>query len=338
MKKASAMRLMGIVIMVLIAVASVRSQDTDGGKRQAAWSISTAFIPESVKDQDKTRASTIVRFQPSGEETDDEFIVEPRTYIRLRVDILEIEPSETHSIASPSIRIQNQKSAEITMGSPEESLSIQITPIIKEKKGIELEFAFQKKPEMKDKRLEKAFALNGESVVIELFENKNRNSKISLKVTPLIEVIKPMKEYPGAVHELHLDDSYLLKNDDKLIAHGNLSATTSDDGEICLWFADDEGLFVLGFRRFDGAEPSGFVRGTEIKIKFGDVHYKWVNRNPLLPEGKWIVWVLRYPPRFKNLIEKSSQGILGKNGMIGIAAGKDSWKYATRGWKNMAER
>jgi len=225
------------------------------------------------------------------------------------------------------------------MGSPEESLSIQITPIIKEREGIELKFAFQKKPEMKNKRMEKAFAQNGESVVIELFENKNLNSKISLKVTPLVEVAKPTKGYPGAIRELHLNDSYLFKNDDKLVAHGNLRATTtSDEDEICLWFADDEGLFVLGFRSFDGAEPRGFVQGTEIKIKYGDVHYTWVNRNSLLPEGKWLVWVLRYPLGQKSLMEKNGQGILGKNGMIGIAAGKDPWTYATRGWKDKVVR
>ncbi|MGA2533039.1 MAG: hypothetical protein ABSG19_08380 [Candidatus Aminicenantales bacterium] len=293
-----------------------------------------SFAP--ARSQDKIKANTITISQPySGGGAEDEFLVEPKTYIRLRVDILEIEPSETHTIASPSITTENGKPAEIIMGAQKESLSIRITPTIVEKKGVELKIEFQKEPEMKGKSSAEAFVQNGESAVIELFENKSRNSKISLKVTPLIEVVTPTKEYPGPVRELRLDDSYLIKNDDKLIAHGNLSAT-SDQGEISLWFTDDHGLFVLGFKRFEGAEPVGFVQGTTIKIKFGEVIYKWASRNPILPEGKWLVWVLHNPPGYKGLSIKNGQGILGKNGMIGIGTGKDAWKELMTGWKDLA--
>ncbi len=301
-----------------------------------AQPVSTAVDPEFVKDQDKIKTNTIIISQPySGGGAEDEFIVEPKTYIRLRVDILEIEPSETHPIASQSIRTENGKPAEIfIMGSNDGSLSLHITPTIVEKKGIALKIEFQQKPEMKDPRSEKAFIQNGEAAVIELFENKIRKSKIGLKVIPLVEVVKPTQEYPGPVRQLRLDDSYLFKNDDRLIAHGNLSAT-SDQNEISLWFTDDQGLFVLGFKRFAGAEPKGFVQGTEIKIKFGEVLYKWVSRNSILPEGKWLVWVLHNPPGYKGLKITNGQGILGKNGMIGIGTGKDSWKM-TMGWKDLS--
>lgn len=282
-----------------------------------------------ARSQDKINPNTIMIFQPySGGGAEDEFLVVPKTYIRLRVDILEIKPSETHPISSPSIRTENGKAAEILMGSPKESLAIHITPTIVENKGIQLKIEFQKEPEMTDKRSEEVFVQNGESAVIELFENKSRKSKISLKVTPLVEVVRPTQEYPGPVRELRLDDSYLIKNDDRLIAHGNLSAA-SDQVEIFLWFTDDQGLFVLGFKRFEGAEPKGFAQGTEIKMKFGDVLYKWVSRNAILPEGKWLVWVLHNPTGFEGLSVTKGQAILGKNGMIGIGAGKDSWKMMT---------
>jgi hypothetical protein len=262
--------------------------------------------------------------------------MEPKTYIRLRVDILEIEPSETHPIASQSIRTENGKPAEISiMGSEDGSLFLHITPTIVEKKGIALKIEFQQKPEMKNPRSEKVFIQNGEAAVIELFESKTRKSKIGLKVIPLVEVVKPTQEYPGPVRELRLDDSYLFKNDDRLIAHGNLSAT-SDQNEISLWFTDDQGLFVLGFKRFEGAEPKGFVQGTEIKIKFGEVLYKWISRNSILPEGKWLVWVLHNPPGYKGLTIKYGQGILGKNGMIGIGTGKDAWKDLMKDWKDLS--
>ncbi len=58
----------------------------------------------------------------SGGGAEDEFLVEPKTYIRLRVDIFELKPSETHPISSPSIRTENGKAAEILMGSPNLSI------------------------------------------------------------------------------------------------------------------------------------------------------------------------------------------------------------------------
>jgi hypothetical protein len=288
--------------------------------------MSTLMIGMFSLAAGQIKPDSITISQPySGGGDEDEFVVAAKTYIRLRVEILEIRPSETHPISSPSIRTENGKTAEILIGSQDDSLEIRITPTIAENRGIGLKVEFQKKPEMKDRRSAEALAQNGESAVMELFENKGGKSKIGLKITPLVEVVTPTADYPGPIRELRLQDSYLIKNDDRVIAHGDLSAT-NDQGEISLWFTDDEGLYVLGFKRFEGAEPKGFVRGTEIKVKFGEVVYSWVCRNPVLPEGKWLVWVLRSPGRSKSLSIRGGQGILGKNGMIGIGTGKDAWK------------
>ena len=277
------------------------------------------------------KPDSITISQPySGGGAEDEFIVEAKTYIRLRVDILEIWPTKTDTISSPSIRTENGKTAEILMGSQKESLEIRITPTIVENKCLKLKVEFQKKPEMSAKRSAEVSVQNGESAVLVLFENKGGKSKIGLKITPLVEVVAPTKDYPGPIRELRLQDSYLIKNDDRLIAHGDLSAV-NDQGEISLWFTDDSGLYVLGFKRFEGAEPKGFVQGTAIKVKFGEVIYRWVCRDPILPEGKWLVWVLRDRAGSKGLSIKNGQGILGKNGMIGIGTGKDYWKSLIEG-------
>lgn len=322
------------LILSLFSSAPAAVHNEAGLKGGPARPVPTVAASALSLDQDKTKDNPIIISQPTpGGGLEDEFLAEPKTYIRMRVDILEIEMSETHPIASPSVRTENGKPAKIIMGPEKESLSIQITPTIVAKKGITLKIEFQKASEMKGMRSEETFVQNGESAVIELFENKSRKSKIGLKVTPLVEVVMPTKEYPGNIRELRLDDSYLIKDDDKLIAHGDLSAT-SDEGEIFLWFTDDNGLFVLGFKRFEGAEPKGYAQRTAIRIKFGDVLYKWASRNSILPDGKWLVWVLHNPPGYKELSIQNGQGILGKNGMIGIGMGKDAWKNLIKGLKD----
>ena len=101
------------------------------------------------------------------------------------------------------------------MGSPKESLDIRITPTIVDQKGIALKIEFQKKPEMKGRRSDEALVQNGESAVVELVANKNGRSKIGLKIMALVEVVMPTKDYPGPIRELRLEDSYLIKNDDR---------------------------------------------------------------------------------------------------------------------------
>jgi len=320
----------GAVAMTLLAAGPARPQDAAGAKRPSVKPVVSTTIDVKIVDiQTKIDTSVTTVHQPyAGGGVEDEFLVEPKTYIRLSVEILEIKPSETRPISRPAIRTENGKTAQILMGNRTESLSIWITPTVAEGKGVALKIEFKKEPEMKDRREVNTFVQNGESVVVEMFENKNQSSKISLKITPLVEVVPATQEYPGPVRELRLADSYLIKNDDRVLAHGDLAATaTSEGAEITLWFQDDDGgLFLLGFKPFDGAEPLGYVRGTEIKIKFGDALYKWTNRNPLLPEGKWLVWVLHNPPGFKHMIVKRGQGILGKNGMIGISTSREFWK------------
>ena len=317
------------VLLALIAVAPARPQGNAGAKRPTIPQVSSPVDIKIVDIQTKIDTSTTTVHQPfAGGGAEDEFSNEPKTYVRLSVEILEITPSKTNPISRPTIRTQNGKTAEILMGNPKESLSIRITPTVAEGKGVALKIEFKKEPEMKDRREVNTFVQNGESVIVEMFENKSQSSKISLKITPLVEVVPPTPEYPGPVRELRLDDSYLIKNDDKVLAHGDLAATAASEGaEITLWFQDDDGgLFLLGFKRFEGAEPQGYVQGTQIKVKSGDAIYKWVNRNPLLPEGKWLVWVLHNPPGFKDMIVKRGQGILGKNGMIGISTSREFWK------------
>jgi hypothetical protein len=255
-----------------------------------------------------------------------DFVLEPKKYVNLQLEILEIRPSKTILISSPKLTIESGRAGGIHQGTLTSSLDIGIVPTIVEGKGIDLALEFQKSPEMKEKKSERILLKNGESAVVELLENKAKESKLAIKVTPLIEVVEAARTFPGHINNLRVSDSFLLLNEDKLIARGSLDAI-SDENEIYLFIAsDDKGLFVLSFKPFEGAEPRGVTNGKVLKIRFGGDEFEWMCREPILPEGQWLVWV-RYNPSTQEIsVQKGWTGILGKNGLIGIGTGKDSWK------------
>jgi hypothetical protein len=262
--------------------------------------------------------------QSTGPQEGDDFLVEPKIYINLGIDLLEITPSATTTIASPRVKTENGKPAEFVQGNREGAFSIRVVPVIVYGKGIDLQIEFKKVPEMKEPRQEKAFVLNADSAVLELFENKARKSKIAVKLTPFVEVIESAKEFPREISEIQLKDSFLTLNDDKLIAKGSLSAV-SDADDIFLFFScEDRGLFLLFFGPTEGAKLMGVVNGKILRIKIGEDTFEWQSRDPILPEGKWLVWVKNIPR--VSQITVTGNAIIGKNGLIGIGAGKDAWK------------
>jgi hypothetical protein len=254
----------------------------------------------------------------------DDFLVKPESYIDLQIEILEIRPSKTVLIASPKIRIENGQAGNITLGRSSDFISIDFVPLIVEGQGIEIKVEFTKKPEMTEKKEETIFLKNAESAVLELFENKAKKSKLAIRMTPLIDVINAAKAFPRPISELRLVDSFLLLNEDKLIAQGSLEAS-SDEDDIYLFFSTEKGLYVLSFKPFEGAEAKGVAFGKTLKIRFGKDEFEWMCRESILPEGKWLVWVRHNPSIQKITIEKGT-GILGKNGLMAIGTGKDSWR------------
>jgi hypothetical protein len=255
----------------------------------------------------------------------EDFLIEPKKYVNLQVEVLEIRPSKTILISSPKLTVEDGKPGTIRQGTLTSSIAITIIPSIVEGKGIDLAIEFQKLPEMKEKKAERVFLKNAESAVVELFENTAKESKLAIKLTPLIEVVEAAKEFPGGINQLRLADSFLLLNEDKLIARGSLEATTDSDDTYLFFNSGDNGFFVLSFKPFEGAEPRGVVEGKILKIKFGGDEFEWVCHDPILPEGSWLVWV-RHNPSLQKIIVEKERAILGKNGLIGIGTGKDSWK------------
>jgi hypothetical protein len=308
----------------------------------ASLAVFFVIIPGQGRSQDKEKEQikppldesvTIVRDKSGAvirltksRELEEDLSPEPKTYIQLRMEVIEIRPSETKLISSPVVTVENGRIASVIQGSKERALRIEVLPTVVAGKGIELEVNCTREPDMKAPKRQTIMTSNSQPVVIELLENLKTDTKLAIKITPLVEVKEAAKEYPDEVNELQLVRSFLIMNNDKLIAKGGLSVKNAQGGVLPYFSAVGKGVFVLSFKPYEGAEPKGLVRGKIMKIKFGEDEYDWFSDEPILPEGLWLVWVRNNPSLKPFAAEKGFLCLETKNGSAGILFGRDAWK------------
>jgi hypothetical protein len=259
---------------------------------------------------------------------DDRFLIAPKRYINIQIELLDIKPSETISLEKWAVRTENGTPGEVVQGGQDRlHLEVNIVPTIVEGKGVRLKIDFKVGPEMKSPKTEEIVVPNAGTVMVELLENKAKGSRIALRLTPIVEVVEAAKEYPGKIRELALVDSFLVLNDDKLIAHDDLSARSDNAGIFLFFYCFTKGVYVLSFKPAEGFTPAGVVNGKMLRVKVGEDTYDWYSSKPILPEGRWLVWV-RHNPRLASEVSigKGETGIMGKNGLIGIGVGQEMWK------------
>lgn len=307
----------GLAAYLIFGLGAIWSQEKEKDKKKSSIQETISIVKD--KSGNLTQLS---KFEGS----DEDLTADAKTYINLRMEIIEIRPSETKLISSPVVKTENGHAAEIFQGSVGQSLSIDVTPTILENRGIELKIKFIKKPEMKEYKEETVLAGNAQPVVIELLGKIEEKSKLAIKITPFVDIKAEAKRYPGPVKELSFVRSFLILNSDKLIAKGGLSIKNSDGEVLPYFFVQGNGIYVLSFQPFEGAEPKGLVRGKSMRIKLAEDEFDWYSQEPILPEGLWYVWI-RHNPNFRaSGIEKTYMVLETKNGFAGLLFGKDSWK------------
>jgi len=300
--------------------------------------VVTQFVSPQEKDKEKkkTQGKNIsvsgkegkIRKPTKYPDLEEELQLDLNRIIDLKIEILEIKPTQTILIASPTIRTENGATVRFLAGrNKESSLQIDITPSIEEGKGIKLKIGSKIGDMMTENKIETLLTRNLESALIEMLKNKSDNSKLAIKITPFVVAIEPAKEYPKPVYELQLNDFVLLMNNDRLIAKGSLQ-TKSEQGEFILYFyVEGKGIYVLSFKPFEGAKKEGVANGKVIKIKHGEDYFEWICQDPILAEGKWLVWVRNNPTFKPSPVEKTQVLVLETiNGYAGIAPRKDYWK------------
>jgi hypothetical protein len=303
-----------LAVFLIIGLINARSQEKEKEKKSLEKSVS---ITKDKKGEIITRTKI--------EDIDEKLSLEQKTFINVKMELLEIRPSETKLISSPVVRVEDGKTAQFLMGSEGKgSFHLEVTPTIIERKGIEIKVNFKKEPEMKNSLEKTVLALNSQPLVIELFENKAQNSKLAVKITPLVDVKGGAREYPGPINEVRFVQSFLIMNNDRLIARGDLLAKGGDGEIIPYFYVQGKGIYVLSFRPFEGAEPKGLISGKIMKIKLGEDEFEWLSQEPILPEGTWLIWV-RNNPNFLGYYGVDLY-LEAKNGLAGVTIGKDSWK------------
>jgi hypothetical protein len=302
---------------LIFGLGAIWSQEKEKDKNKSSIQETISIV------KDKSGAVTqLSKF----ENIDEDLTADAKTDINLRMELIEIRPSETKLIASPVVRTQNGLAAEFLQGSNEVSLSISVRPTIVENRGIELKVKCIKKPEMKEYKEETVLARNSQPVVIELLRKKEGNSKLAIKITPFVDTKAEAKEFPNPVKELQFVRSFLILNSDKLIAKGGLSVKNSDGEILPYFFVQGKGIYILSFQPFEGAEPKGLLKGKSMRIKLAEDKFDWYSQEPILPEGLWYVWIRHNPNIQASEIEKTYMVLETKNGFAGLLFGKDSWK------------
>jgi hypothetical protein len=182
---------------------------------------------------------------------------------------------------------------------------VEVTPVIIEDKGIEMKIKlFYDGKAVKEQTV---FTRNLESVVVELYEKKDEYIKIADKITPLVQVIKPVKMYPFPVEEIKISGAILLLKNKKghtgVQVGGVSSLSAKGDGKVPIFlyfFLKGKGVYVMSFKPFKGAKPLGIVKGNIIRIKHRDDYFEYITRENIFPHGKWLVWI-RHNPHYNFL-------------------------------------
>jgi hypothetical protein len=254
---------------------------------------------------------------PENQNTiDEDFIREPKKLIEFRIEHLLIKPSDTVPLEGAfNLKTESGKTvsysylARLKENEKENRIDVFITPRIIANKGIELtiKVLFEKKT-LKE---EKVTTGNYESVVLELLENKEQKIRLADRIIPLILTIEPAKMYPKVLTELKFWDYRVLMNNEIMYRTFFMDLTVPGGSEkkpiFFAFYIRGKGIYVLSFSPFKGAEPIGVSKDNVAKFKDGKDYFEFMSFRPILPEGKWLVWV-RHNPTYlpENDIPKDS--------------------------------
>jgi len=260
----------------------------------------------------------------SQNKIEEDFIKEPKKIIEFRIEHLLIKPTDTISLGGAfGQKTENGKTisysylARLTDHEKESKIDVFITPQIIADKGIDLSIKvlFDGKTLKEDKVLTN----NYESVVVELLENKEQKSKLADRVLPLILTIEPPKIYPKVLTELKFLNYTLFMNNE-LLYHAPVMDLTVPGGSekkpiFFAFFIRGKGIYILSFSPFRGAEPIGVAKENVVKFKYENDYFEFTSVKPILPEGKWLVWVRNNPTYLpENDIPRDSSEIsVGRN-------------------------
>jgi hypothetical protein len=272
---------------------------------------------------------------------DDDFLLAPRTIVTFKVEHLLVKPAETVALLDvTSLRTESGMSVSYSIRWPEPAKAIvglEITPTIIDGKGLNLKISVLKDGQVIKE--EKVLASNLEPVIVELFKNEADHIKLAEKITPFIQTVEPLQNYPKALDRLEIAGDVLIMNDIMVVNHARGGMLACDGGSeaspfFFYFWIKGKGIYVLSLWPFPGAKPLGVISDSVIRIRHDRDYFAWYSLRPILPEGKWRVWVRNNPDydplqvMSRSIPEKDRQrvqSVLGKeNAAVTGVGGKGS--------------
>jgi hypothetical protein len=272
---------------------------------------------------------------------DDDFLLVPRRIVTFAIKHILVKPTETAALPGvTSLRTESGLSVSYSIRWPEPAQTIaglEITPTIIEGKGLDLRISVLKDGQIIKE--ERVLANNLEPVIVELFKNEADRIKLAEEITPFIQSIEPLGNYPRALDKLEMTSDVLIMNDVMVVNHARGGMLASDGGSesspfFLYFWIKGKGLYVLSLWPFPGAQPLGVISDSVIRIRHDRDYFAWYSLKPILPEGKWRVWVRNNPDydplqeMFRSIPEKDrqrAQSVLGReNAAITGVGGKGS--------------
>ena len=240
---------------------------------------------------------------------DDDFLLEPRRIVTFVVEHLLIKPTETvHSLEKTNLRTEFGIGVSYSFrmaAAAKVEFGLKITPTISGVKGIDLKISIQR--DGQTVKEESVLARNLEPVIVEIFQNEVDHIKLAEKITPFIQTVEPLPNYPKAVEKLEMTSDILIMNNILLVnnTRGGMLASHggSESSPIYLHFwIKGKGVYVLSLWPFPGSKPLGVISDSAIRIRCDQDYFAWFSLKPILPEGKWRVWV-RHNPNYDPMQE-----------------------------------
>jgi hypothetical protein len=267
------------------------------------------FVPSTRLDsQEKKDVVGGVRGAIIGTQTatfDKDFLLEPLKIVQFKIESLLIKPAETVSVPE-TMEFETEFGQTLKYcfswpSGPKGGISLELTPFLVKAKGIDLKImVFHRDQKVKEETLRLE---NFEPIVVEVLKDQETKVKLAHRITPLIKEVFPLRNYPETIRKFELISHILIMNDQLLVNNARGGGLWDDnvsqsDPSFLFFSVKGKGIYILSFWPFDGAEPLGFVTSNVINIRHGKDFFALYSIKPILPDGKWRVWV-RHNPSFE---------------------------------------
>ncbi|HSR49519.1 MAG TPA: hypothetical protein VLV83_01750 [Acidobacteriota bacterium] len=119
---------------------------------------------------------------------------------------------------------------------------------------------------------------------------------VQVTLWPQFDVTPPAPTYPSPLFRFGSPDTIVIRNREEFVTRGgSRTMNESFDGSLIqqlLLLRPQRPALVISYHPFPGAERAGYAENGRLIVLDGDDVYEWIStENPLMPEGRWALYV-----------------------------------------------